>query len=178
MTDLFKALNDPTRRRILELLRREPLTAGELADRCSVAKPTLSHHLDLLLRAELVEQERIGSFRRYHLNTSVVEDVMVWLGSLLGGGAAAADLASASDADADAASSPADAMTTGSKTKLPCPGLRCQSSNRNNHHEFQRQNARLFPQGVVSTGSGPGADVGGPGGLAVRVPPGADAVGA
>ena len=83
MNDLFKALNDPTRRRILELLRKQSLTAGEIADRCDVAKPTVSHHLELLMRAELVEQEREGQFRRYHLNTSVVEDVMLWLSKLL-----------------------------------------------------------------------------------------------
>lgn len=83
MNHLFKALNDPTRRRILELLRTQSLTAGELAYLCEVPKPTLSHHLDLLMRAELIEQEKQGQFRRYHLNTSVVEDVMLWLGGLL-----------------------------------------------------------------------------------------------
>ena len=83
MNDLFKALNDPTRRLILEMLRKQSLTAGEIADRCAVAKPTVSHHLDLLTRAELIEQERDGQFRRYHLNTSVVEDVMVWLSKLV-----------------------------------------------------------------------------------------------
>jgi len=79
----FKALNDPTRRRILELLRAKSMTAGELAEVCEVAKPTLSHHLDLLMRAELIDQERDAQFRRYHLNTSVVEDVMVWLNKLI-----------------------------------------------------------------------------------------------
>ena len=48
-----------------------------------MAKPTISHHLELLMRAELIEQEREGQFRRYHLNTSVVEDVMVWLSKLV-----------------------------------------------------------------------------------------------
>ncbi len=83
MDSLFRAFNDPTRRLILELLRKQPLTAGEIADQCAVAKPTVSHHLDLLMRAELIEQERDGQFRRYHLNTSVVEDVMLWLGTLM-----------------------------------------------------------------------------------------------
>lgn len=83
MNLLFKALNDPTRRQILELLRRESLTAGELAEHCQVGKPTLSHHLDLLRQAELIEEERQGQFRRFHLNTSVVEDVMVWLSALI-----------------------------------------------------------------------------------------------
>jgi DNA-binding transcriptional ArsR family regulator len=80
---LFKAFNDPTRRRILELLRVRSLTAGEIADACSVGKPTISHHLDLLMRAELIEQEKEGQFRRYHLNTSVMEDLMLWLGKLV-----------------------------------------------------------------------------------------------
>lgn len=83
MNLLFKALNDPTRRQILELLRPGSLTAGELAEHCQVGKPTLSHHLDLLRQAELIEEERQGQFRRFHLNTSVVEDVMVWLSGLV-----------------------------------------------------------------------------------------------
>jgi ArsR family transcriptional regulator len=83
MDPLFKALNDPTRRRVLELLRQRSLNAGEIAARLTISKPTLSHHLDLLMQAELVEQEKQGQFRRYHLNTSVVEDVMLWLGRLM-----------------------------------------------------------------------------------------------
>lgn len=83
MNILFKALNDPTRRQILELLRVQSLTAGEIADACQVRKPTVSHHLDILRQAELIEEERQGQFRRYHLNTTVVEDVMVWLSGLI-----------------------------------------------------------------------------------------------
>ncbi|TDU70614.1 DNA-binding transcriptional ArsR family regulator [Prosthecobacter fusiformis] len=83
MNSLFKALNDPTRRQILEMLRTGSLTAGEIADTCQVGKPTVSHHLDILRQAELIEEERQGQFRRYHLNTSVVEDVMVWLSGLV-----------------------------------------------------------------------------------------------
>jgi ArsR family transcriptional regulator len=83
MDRLFKALNDSTRRRILELLRRRSMTAGEIAQACAVSKSTLSHHLDLLMQAELIEQEKAGQFRRYHLNTSVVEDVLVWLDRLV-----------------------------------------------------------------------------------------------
>jgi ArsR family transcriptional regulator, arsenate/arsenite/antimonite-responsive transcriptional repressor len=83
MNSLFKALNDPTRRQILEMLRVQSLTAGEIAEACQVGKPTVSHHLDILRQAELIEEERQGQFRRYHLNTSVVEDVMVWLSGLV-----------------------------------------------------------------------------------------------
>ena len=85
MDSLFKAFNDPTRRRILELLRARSMTAGEIAEACAAGKPTISHHLDLLMRAELIEQEREGQFRRYHLNTSVMEDLMIWLGKLVAG---------------------------------------------------------------------------------------------
>ena len=85
MDSLFKAFNDPTRRRILELLRARSMTAGEIAEACAAGKPTISHHLDLLMRAELIEQEREGQFRRYHLNTSVMEDLMIWLGKLMAG---------------------------------------------------------------------------------------------
>lgn len=85
MDSLFKAFNDPTRRRILELLRVRSMTAGEISEACAVGKPTVSHHLDLLMRAELIEQEKEGQFRRYHLNTSVMEDLMLWLGRLVAG---------------------------------------------------------------------------------------------
>ena len=68
MNSLFKALNDPTRRQILEMLRVQSLTAGEIAEACQVGKPTVSHHLDILRQAELIEEERQGKSRRYHLN--------------------------------------------------------------------------------------------------------------
>ena len=76
---LFKALDDPTRRRILELLRRRDLTAGAIAEHFDVSKPTISHHLDLLRQAGLVLAEKRGQFVLYSLNTSVVEDCIVWL---------------------------------------------------------------------------------------------------
>jgi ArsR family transcriptional regulator, repressor of sdpIR and other operons len=79
MDSLFKALDDPTRRKILELLRRRDLTAGAIADQFQVSKPTISHHLDLLRQAELVLAEKRGQFVVYSLNTSVVEDCIVWL---------------------------------------------------------------------------------------------------
>ena len=79
MDSLFKALDDPTRRKILELLQRRDLTAGVIADHFHVSKPTISHHLDLLRQAGLVFAERQGQFILYSLNTSVVEDCIVWL---------------------------------------------------------------------------------------------------
>ncbi|HKQ38338.1 MAG TPA: autorepressor SdpR family transcription factor [Verrucomicrobiae bacterium] len=82
MDSLFKALDDPTRRSILELLRQRDLTAGLIADHFQVTKPTISHHLDLLRQAGLVLAEKQGQFILYSLNTSVVEDCIVWLHKL------------------------------------------------------------------------------------------------
>ena len=79
MNELFKALNDPTRRRILDLLRKQELTAGEIADQFAISKPSISHHLDVLKRAELVRAEREGQYLRYALNSTVMEDLIAWL---------------------------------------------------------------------------------------------------
>lgn len=82
MNALFKALNDPARRTILELLRKAPLTAGEIADHFEMTKPSISYHLDLLRQADLVYSEKKGQQVFYELNTSVVEDAVSWLLSL------------------------------------------------------------------------------------------------
>jgi len=79
---LIKALNDPTRRRILEILRKGDLTAGEIADEFEMSKPSISHHLDLLKQAGLVLAEKQGQFVHYSLNTSVLDDLMHWILSL------------------------------------------------------------------------------------------------
>ncbi|WP_234733558.1 autorepressor SdpR family transcription factor [Tellurirhabdus bombi] len=79
MNVLFKALNDPTRRQILELLRTGDLTAGEIADRFDMTKPSISHHLDLLKQAGLVEATKEGQFIRYTLNTTVLDELLGWL---------------------------------------------------------------------------------------------------
>jgi len=78
MNILFKALNDQTRREILELLRDKDLTAGEIADQFNISKPSISHHLDLLKQAELVESVKQGQFIYYSLNTTVVDDIVKW----------------------------------------------------------------------------------------------------
>lgn len=83
MNILFKALNDSTRRAILEMLREQDLTAGEIAEAFSISKPSISHHLDILKRADLVAVTREGQFLRYSLNTTVLEDAIQWLLSLL-----------------------------------------------------------------------------------------------
>ena len=79
MDEIFKALRDPTRRKILQLLRDGSLTAGEIADEFDISKPSISHHLDLLKRADLITGVREGQFLRHHLNTTVVEDLLRWV---------------------------------------------------------------------------------------------------
>ncbi|MGN6619015.1 MAG: autorepressor SdpR family transcription factor [Ilyomonas sp.] len=78
MNILFKALNDQTRRDILELLREKDLTAGEIADQFNISKPSISHHLDLLKQAGLVEAVKQGQYIYYSLNTTVVDDIIKW----------------------------------------------------------------------------------------------------
>ena len=79
MDKLFKALNDPTRREILVLLRKKDLNAGEIADQFNISKPSISHHLDLLRQADLVLAEKDGQFVNYSLNTSVLDECLAWL---------------------------------------------------------------------------------------------------
>ncbi|HSI64467.1 MAG TPA: metalloregulator ArsR/SmtB family transcription factor, partial [Candidatus Saccharimonadia bacterium] len=69
MTALFQALNDDTRRAILDLMRAGDLSAGAIAERFKLGKPTVSHHLDLLKRAGLVTSEKQGQFVIYSLST-------------------------------------------------------------------------------------------------------------
>lgn len=79
MNLLLKALNDPTRRAILELLREGPRTAGDIAERFNLSKPTISHHLDLLRQAELVTSYKQGLYVTYSLTTTVLDDLLSWL---------------------------------------------------------------------------------------------------
>lgn len=81
---VFKALADPSRRRILKLLRGGSKTAGELADAFDFSAASLSHHFSILKTAELVRTERRGQFIVYSLNTSVLEDVSSLLLDLFG----------------------------------------------------------------------------------------------
>jgi DNA-binding transcriptional ArsR family regulator len=79
MNALFKALNDETRRRILELLKEGDMNAGEIADEFNISKPSISHHLDILKRADLITSEKKGQYLEYSLNTSILEDVLNWI---------------------------------------------------------------------------------------------------
>ena len=76
---LFKAFNDATRREILELLKAKDLTAGEIADKFNISKPSISHHLDLLRQAGLVVSVKEGQFIYYSLNTTVMDEMLKWI---------------------------------------------------------------------------------------------------
>ncbi len=73
---LFKALGDPNRMMILDLLRGRDMTPSELLTKMDISQPTLSHHLDILKRAGLVETVREGQFIRYSINMSVFQMIM------------------------------------------------------------------------------------------------------
>jgi DNA-binding transcriptional ArsR family regulator len=75
----FKALNDKTRREILELLRKRDMTAGEIVDQFNISGPSISHHLELLKRAGLIDSEKKGQFISYSLNMTVLDDIMKWM---------------------------------------------------------------------------------------------------
>lgn len=79
MNILFKALNDQTRREIIDLLKNGEMTAGEIADHFNITKPSISHHLDLLKQADLVEARKDGQFIYYSLNTTVVDELFKWV---------------------------------------------------------------------------------------------------
>src|SRR6476620_699113 len=86
MNLVFKALSDPTRRRILQLLRERPMSAGQLAEHFDCAKPTLSAHFAVLREADLVESERSGTSITYRLTLSVLEDALLSFAETVGGG--------------------------------------------------------------------------------------------
>jgi DNA-binding transcriptional ArsR family regulator len=74
----FKALADPTRRKIILLLKDKDLTAGEIAEHFDITKPSISHHLNVLKQALLVTDERKGQYIYYSLNTTVLQEVTNW----------------------------------------------------------------------------------------------------
>ena len=78
MGDAFKALSDPTRRKILELLSEGELTAGEIAAHFEMAKPSVSHHLNILKSAGLITDERRGQNIVYSVNLTVFQELIKW----------------------------------------------------------------------------------------------------
>lgn len=84
MHQVFKALADPTRRRVLQLLRQRPMSAGELAEHFPVSKPTMSAHFSVLQEAGLVAAEKSGRTIEYRLKMSVLEDALLGFAHTLG----------------------------------------------------------------------------------------------
>ena len=84
MNRVFKALSDPTRRRVLQLLRARPMSAGELADQFPVSKPTMSAHFAVLQEADLIEAEKSGRSIVYRLKMSVLEEALLGFAHTLG----------------------------------------------------------------------------------------------
>jgi ArsR family transcriptional regulator len=79
MNQLLQALSDPTRRKILDMLKKKDLTAGEIADAFNISKPSISHHLDILKRANLVVSEKQGQFITYSINTTELDELLKWI---------------------------------------------------------------------------------------------------
>jgi ArsR family transcriptional regulator len=76
LTTTFKALSDPIRRKILMMLKERDMTAGEIAKKFDISKPSISHHLNTLKNAGMIADERKGQYIYYSINTSVLEDVL------------------------------------------------------------------------------------------------------
>ncbi len=83
MSDVFKALSDPTRRRILELLKKKSMNAGEIADEFNISKPSISHHLTILKSSGLIFDERKGQNIIYSIDMTVFQEMMQWFISFM-----------------------------------------------------------------------------------------------
>ena len=84
MAEVFKALSDPTRRRVLQLLRERPMTAGELADHFDVSRPTMSAHFSVLREAGLIEATKKGTTITYRIRMSVLEEALLGFAGAFG----------------------------------------------------------------------------------------------
>jgi DNA-binding transcriptional ArsR family regulator len=89
MSQVFRALSDPTRRRVLQLLREGPMSAGEISQQFDVSRPTMSAHFAVLKEADLVQAEKAGKSVIYHLKLSVLEEALLGFMGSLGVGEAA-----------------------------------------------------------------------------------------
>ena len=84
--DTFKALSDPVRREILQLLKTGKLSAGEIGSHFDMTGATISYHLGILKKADLVWATKVKNYVYYELNTTVVDEILLWLTDLKGGG--------------------------------------------------------------------------------------------
>ena len=84
LQETLKALSDPTRREILQMLRGGSKSAGEISDHFDITAAAISRHLSILKDADLIRDQREGKFIIYTLNTSVLEDVLFWVSNLKG----------------------------------------------------------------------------------------------
>lgn len=82
--ETFKALSDPVRREILVLLKTGVMSAGEIGSHFDMTGATISYHLSVLKKADLLRENKVKNFIYYELNTSVVEEIMLWLSELKG----------------------------------------------------------------------------------------------
>lgn len=83
--ETFKALNDPVRREILEILKGGKMSAGDIAARFDMTQATVSYHLSQLKKADLVYESRVKNYVFYQLNASVFEEIMLWASGFMGG---------------------------------------------------------------------------------------------
>ncbi len=81
---VFKAISDKNRRKIIRLLKKSELTAGEIAEHFMISKPSISEHLKILKNADLIASEKNGQFITYFLNTTVLEDVLTYMVGIFG----------------------------------------------------------------------------------------------
>ncbi len=77
MSGVFKAISDPTRRKVLQLLRNGPMSAGAISEQFDVSKPTMSAHFAVLKEADLIHTEKVGKSVIYHLKLSVLEEALL-----------------------------------------------------------------------------------------------------
>lgn len=84
LQNTLKALSDPTRREILNMLKEKTMSAGEISEKFSISFAAISRHLSVLKEADLIRDERDGKFIYYALNASVLEEIMLWIKDLKG----------------------------------------------------------------------------------------------
>ena len=84
LQNTLKALSDPIRREILEMLKEKSMSAGEIADHFQVTNPSISRHLSVLKQADLIRDTRQGKYIFYEINTSVLEELLMWISVLKG----------------------------------------------------------------------------------------------